>query len=190
MAKRITLREDINTANANRDPISGESGAHPIGTALGAGGAATVGAVIGAAAGPAGSVAGAVSGAIAGAVTGGLYGSGIVEMINPTEEEIFWNENYSSRPYVAASESFETYQPTYRFGLKACIKNADRSFDEAKSALQNDWKLNSGSAKLDWARAEPAIRDSYERTGNLYKERLRQSVKTTGSANSDSKQQF
>src|ERR1051325_7144059 len=57
--------------DANRDPITGAPGAHPVGTGLGAaaGGAAT-GAAIGSVAGPVGTAAGIVVGAGAGGVGG------------------------------------------------------------------------------------------------------------------------
>src|SRR3954447_11610765 len=66
-------REDVQSTDSNRDPITGEPGAHPVGAGVGAavGGAAT-GAAAGAVAGPVG----AVVGAVAGGVVGGLAGKG------------------------------------------------------------------------------------------------------------------
>ena len=52
----------------NADPITGEPGAHPVGTGLGAVGGAATGATVGALGGPVGAV---VGGAV-GAVVGGL----------------------------------------------------------------------------------------------------------------------
>src|SRR5581483_2346954 len=94
--KKVHTRE----ADCNRDPLSGEVGAHPVGTGVGAaagGGAAGValgagaaalsatatGAAIGAAAGPIGAVAGAVAGSIA----GGLIGKRVAESVHPTIPE-------------------------------------------------------------------------------------------------------
>src|SRR5262245_18132412 len=57
----------------NPDPITGTSGAHPIGTAGGAAGAGAAGAAIGATGGPVGAM---VGGAI-GAIAGGLVGKGV-----------------------------------------------------------------------------------------------------------------
>lgn len=65
----------------NRDPLTDEPGAHPVGTGLGAGGGAVAGAAIGAAGGPLGVAAGAVVGAL----LGGLAGHGAAEAISPTE---------------------------------------------------------------------------------------------------------
>lgn len=71
----------------NPDPLTGEAGAHPLGTCIGAvtGGMAT-GAAVGTVAGPAG----AIAGAIVGAISGGLTGHSVAERINPSVIQGFW----------------------------------------------------------------------------------------------------
>ena len=65
----------------NRDPITGEPGAHPVGTAVGAtAGAVAAGAAVGSVAGPVGTVVGAAIGAVA----GGAAGKGVAETVDPT----------------------------------------------------------------------------------------------------------
>ncbi len=71
------------TPSDNADPLTGEHGAHPVGTGVGAISAGAAGMAIGAAVG--GPI-GAVIGGIAGAVGGGLAGKGLAESVNPTEE--------------------------------------------------------------------------------------------------------
>lgn len=67
--------------SANRDPITGAPGAHPVGTGVGAAaGGVAAGAAIGSVAGPVGTAVGAVGGAIA----GGLTGKGVAEAADPT----------------------------------------------------------------------------------------------------------
>lgn len=68
--------------NANPDPITGEKGAHPVGTGIGAAGAGAAATAVGAAVG--GPV-GAVVSAVVGSVAGGLAGKGVAEQIDPTE---------------------------------------------------------------------------------------------------------
>ena len=66
---------------ANRDPLTGEPGSHPIGTGLGSAGGAAAGAAIGSVvAGPAGALVGGAVGAVAGGATGHAVG----ESANPT----------------------------------------------------------------------------------------------------------
>jgi uncharacterized protein (TIGR02271 family) len=77
--------------DANRDPISGEAGSHPVGTGIGAVAGGAGGAAAGAAAGAAMGTAGAGPigtgiGAAVGAVVGGLAGHGAAEGLNPTNE--------------------------------------------------------------------------------------------------------
>src|SRR4030095_16116550 len=74
----------------NRDPITDEPGAHPVGTGVGTAG----GAVAGAAAGSLGGPIGAAIGGVVGAVVGGLAGKAAAEAVNPTAEEAHWRENY------------------------------------------------------------------------------------------------
>ena len=65
----------------NRDPITEEPGAHPIGTGVGAASGALAGAAIGAlTAGPVGIIAGSMIGGIA----GGMAGKEVAEANNPT----------------------------------------------------------------------------------------------------------
>ena len=100
-------RSESNAANRdeNRDPLSGERGAHPVGTGVGAAagglaaGAAT-GAAVGTVAGPIGTAVGTAVGAAIGAVTGGLAGKAVAEHIDPTVEHDYWRSNYSKRSYV------------------------------------------------------------------------------------------
>ncbi len=69
-------------AAANRDPISGTPGSHPVGTGVGAAGGAAAGAAVGTLAGPVG----AAVGLAAGAVVGGLAGKDAAEKMDPTVE--------------------------------------------------------------------------------------------------------
>ena len=78
--KNTDLDGNINSAKANHDPITGEPGAHPVGTGVGAAGGAMAGGAIGALAGPVG----AVIGLVAGAVAGGFAGKDIAEWTDPT----------------------------------------------------------------------------------------------------------
>ncbi len=74
-------RDVYRPGSPNRDPISGELGAHPVGTGVGAAaGGVAAGAAVGSVAGPVGTAVGAAVGAIA----GGLAGKGVAEAVEPT----------------------------------------------------------------------------------------------------------
>ncbi len=67
-------KKTVHEPDANLDPLSGETGAHPVGTGIGAASAGAAGAAIG---GAIGGPVGAVVGAVVGAFSGGLAGKGV-----------------------------------------------------------------------------------------------------------------
>jgi hypothetical protein len=152
----------------NPDPISNEPGSHPIETGIGAAaGGAAAGMAVGAFGGP---IAGAV-GAIAGAVAGAYAGKGIGEMIDPTIEDTWLRDNFESRPYVLEDETFETYQPVYRYGAAAEAKYGDAGFNAIVDDLERDWAKSEGIPGMTWPKARDAVKDSYERTVQIRRAR-------------------
>ncbi len=160
MAKaRKTVKQEID-ADRNADPISGESGAHPVGAGLGAavGGAAT-GAVAGAVAGPIGAAVGAAIGGVA----GGLAGKQIAEEIDPTVEAAYWESAYAERPYYDEAVGYSEYAPAYRYGWESRLQHGDRSWDEVEADLASRWEERRDHSSLDWERASHATRDAWDR---------------------------
>ena len=146
--------------DANRDPITGAPGSHPVGTGVGAAaGAVGAGAAVGSVAGPVGTAVGAA----VGAVVGGLAGKSIAERIDPTAEDEYWRENYETRPYVAAGSSYDDYGPAYRYGWDSYGLYGDRSFDVAEPELAREWDIRRDNSRLEWSDAKHAARDSWTR---------------------------
>jgi len=143
--------------DANRDPLTGAPGAHPVGVGVGAAGGAAAGAAIGAVGGPVGSAVGAVVGGVA----GGLAGKGAAEAVNPTVEDAYWRDNYSKRPYVTAGSTYDTYQPAYRYGWESYGRYKGKKFDDVEPELSRSWDSNKN--KLSWDRAREATRDAWHR---------------------------
>jgi len=107
---------------------------------------------------------GAVVGAVAGGVVGGLAGKGVAESIDPTTEDAYWRENYTSRPYHDASYSYDDdLAPAYRHGWESRGRYADRSFDDAEPDLRRDWESAKAKSSLTWDRAKLATRDAWDR---------------------------
>ncbi len=148
--------------DANLDPISGEPGAHPVGTGLGAAGA---GAAAGAAGGMVAGPAGAAIGAVIGAVAGGLAGKGIAESIDPTAEDTYWRDNHSTKTY-AKGHDYETLQPAYKYGWESRGLHSEKSWDEIEPELETGWTKARGTSKLDWKTASAASRDAFDRIGS------------------------
>ena len=148
------LRDD----DSNRDPLSKEPGAHPVGTGVGALGGAAAGAAVGALGGPLG----AVVGGVAGAVAGGLGGKAAAEAVNPTAEEAYWKENYNQEPYYEAGRSFDDYAPAYRLGVQG-RSGYMGSFEEVDQRLAADWEAKKERSTLSWPQARSASRAAWDR---------------------------
>jgi hypothetical protein len=153
----LPLAED-----ANRDPITGAPGAHPVGVGVGAVGGGATGAAIGAVvAGPIG----AGVGAVVGAVAGGLAGKGVAEAIDPTVEHAYWRSEYSKRPYTAKGSSYEQYAPAYQYGWESYTGHSKnrQTFDALEPELRTGWERRRENQKLSWDDAKAATRDAWER---------------------------
>lgn len=157
---RVT--DERKATDANRDPLSGAPGAHPVGTGVGAAGGGTAGAAIGAAVG--GPV-GAAVGLAAGAIAGGLAGKGAAEAVNPTVEDAYWRENYVSQPYYDRSYNYDDYGPAYRTGYEGYSQYgvAGKTYDQSESDLRQNWDRVKGRSRLDWERAKLASRSAWDR---------------------------
>jgi hypothetical protein len=163
-----TKKRSDEIGDENRDPITGEPGAHPVGTGVGAAaggvaGGAAVGAAVGTVAGPVGTAVGAAAGVIAGAIGGGLAGKGIAESIDPTGVEAHWRDTYATRPYVDKGASYDDYAPAYRYGWESRARYADRNYDDVESDLGRGWDKVKAKSRLSWDKARHATRDAWDR---------------------------
>ena len=166
----------------NRDPITDEPGAHPLGAGLGA---AAAGAATGAAGGAIGGPIGAAAGAIIGGLVGGLAGKGIAEQIDPTAEHNHWRKVYKDEPYGSDEgnadrryddpdrEYDERVGPAYQYGWETygqehTANGTARSFDDIDSELGEKWNSHRSEHDLTWDQARPRTRAAYERTHSTY----------------------
>ena len=156
----IEDEERFDEVDENRDPLSAEPGAHPVGVAAGGTSGAAAGTAIGTAiGGPVGGIIGAAAGAIA----GGLAGKGIAETVNPTEEEKYWQEAYKNRPYYRHGASYEQYAPGFQYGWESASRPEyqGHAFQEVESQLEREWPNYYTAAEFSEYR--DATRDAYER---------------------------
>ncbi|SEK10392.1 MULTISPECIES: PA2169 family four-helix-bundle protein [unclassified Variovorax] len=158
---QITKPTDRN--DLNLDPITGEPGAHPLGTGAGAAGGAVAGAAVGAVGGPAG----AVAGLLVGAVVGGLGGKAAAERINPTAEHSHWESAYTREPYYEPGLSYEHYAPAYELGWSRRA-TLDDDFAAVEPSLAREWEARRGVSSLSWEQARPASHAAWERADRLY----------------------
>lgn len=175
--KRKTTKTTVVRDDANPDPITGEPGAHPIGTGVGA---ALGGATAGAAAGAVGGPIGAVVGAIAGGVGGGLAGKATAEAIDPTVEDTYWRETFSTRPYYEADYLYEDYGPAYRTGWEARSLYPDSSWQDVEEDIEGHWEKTRSNSKLHWESARHAARDAWDRASTRSQRSVRNDAMSEG----------
>ena len=157
------MSEELKTTNkenqnANPSPHSHEE-AGAIGMAIGG----FAGGLLGSLAGPVGLVAGATIGGGA----GGEAGEIMAREANPTAEELHWEQNYHTRPYVKKEHDFETYRPAYRVGIDGFFNNPAVSFDDLEPSIRNNWNISRGGSNLEWSDARDAARDAFDRLAKL-----------------------
>jgi hypothetical protein len=84
-----------------------------------------------------------------------------------SDENEYWNQHYSTRPYYNKSTSYSTFAPAYQYGFDAYGQYSGKSYDMLDQAqLRAAWERDHGNSGLKWEEAQPAIRDAYERMHN------------------------
>lgn len=159
----MAKEKDFTTNDANRDPITGAPGAHPVGTGVGATGGAVAGAAAGSVAGPVGTVVGLVAGGLA----GGLGGKVVAESVNPTAEDAHWRASYDRESYYEPGRSYDDYAPAYELGWSSRAARED-SFDTLEPTLADEWATRRGNSTLDWSQARHASRAAWDRADRTY----------------------
>jgi hypothetical protein len=163
--KRVETKDaDLKGKDANRDPISGAPGAHPIGVGIGAvAGGAAAGAATGTVAGPVGTVIGAA----VGAVVGGLAGKGVAEKIDPTAEDAYWREHHVHEPYYESGRTYDDYAPAYRAGYESRSRFSNdtepRTFDEVERDIEAEYNRRRNANGLSWDKAKTPARAAWDR---------------------------
>lgn len=137
------MDRERNREDANRHPLTGEPGAHPVATGVGA----------------------AVVGGAVGAVAGGAAGHAAGEAIDPARETEYWRKNFRERPYCQRDKTFDDYEPAYRYGWESATRSdyTGRRFDEVESDLERGWDKTKGNTKHAWYEVREATRDAWDR---------------------------
>ena len=170
------------TPSLNLDPLTGATGAHPVGTGVGAIGGMSAGVAVGAAVGgPLGSAVGGIVGSVAGA----LAGKGVGEAVNPTAgpiepavvapgnsslpvdpvaEDLYWQRAFITEPYYDDTLSYDDYGPAYRIGIAHRLGDAGaRDWDDSETQLASLWQRHKGLSRLQWKEAREAIHAAWLR---------------------------
>ncbi len=76
----------------------------------------------------------------------------------------YWRERFTAEPYYAEGDNFEDFEPAYRAGYQARVRDIARAYDEVEGELQAQWEADrkAGKAKLEWERAKHAVRRAWD----------------------------
>jgi hypothetical protein len=170
----VGYNELIFEETANPDPVTGEPGAHPVATGIGAAAAGAVATAIGATVGPIGALLGAVVGSIA----GGLVGKGAAEAANPTvvqRSKLSSQVSSVTSPPASASpstshwassldHSYAAYEMAYQVGYEQYARTEQpTSYQEAEPELRREYERRNNGLHLPWEAVHYVVKDAWER---------------------------
>jgi len=80
------------------------------------------------------------------------------------EEDNWWRNNFSSRPY-AAGQSYEDFRPAYQYGFESGRHHLGRKWNDVESDLQTGWEKFEGrkGAGSTWDHVKQAVKDAWNR---------------------------
>lgn len=81
------------------------------------------------------------------------------------EEDTFWRDNYSSRPYSSEGRDYEHYRPAYRYGTESASRHQGRDWNDAEPELREGWEgyEHRGSNQSTWDEIKQAAKDAWDR---------------------------
>ena len=79
-----------------------------------------------------------------------------------TNEEEYWRNNYSTRPYARGS-NYETLGAGYRYGYESANRYSAREWGDVESDLERDWEKYEYRGQSTWEQVKAAVRDAWDR---------------------------
>jgi hypothetical protein len=77
------------------------------------------------------------------------------------DEDRYWSEHASTRPYFAADRGYEYYRPAYQYGWESAQHHRGREWNDVEPELERDW--SSRGARSTWQDIKAAVRDAWDR---------------------------
>ena len=98
---------------------------------------------------------------------GAASGTTGAPVLDTSEHDAYWRENYATRPYVPAGAEYDDYAPAYRYGVEAYARSdRPRDWNEVEPELGGGWETVKAGSRLGWEDAKHAARDAWERVRN------------------------
>lgn len=88
----------------------------------------------------------------------------MAEMKQWDQEDQWWRQNYSSRPY-ATGRTYEDFRPAYRYGYESGQHHMGRTWNDVETDLRTGWDKyeNRGPGGATWENIKDAVRDAWHR---------------------------
>ena len=88
----------------------------------------------------------------------------MADMRNWDQEDLWWRDNFSSRPY-ATGRTYEEFRPAYRYGFESATHGLGRTWEDAEPDLRAGWDRyqHRGEASSVWEDVKHAVRDAWDR---------------------------
>lgn len=84
------------------------------------------------------------------------------DRLNWDEEDLYWESNYSTRPYAGGS-AYDTYRPGYRYGYESAHRHQGRNWDDVENDLSRSWNSYEYRGTSTWDQVKDAVRDAWDR---------------------------
>jgi len=89
--------------------------------------------------------------------------SGSMHEIDWGTEDLYWREQYATRPYARADQDYEHFQQAYRYGAESRARHAGREWNEVEPELERGWDGYRGKSQSRWTEVKDAVRDAFHR---------------------------
>jgi hypothetical protein len=96
----------------------------------------------------------------------------IAESLDPTVEDAYWSEHFTSRSYYDKSIPYDEYRPAYRYGWESRTKHANCVFEDIEPELRKHWESARAQSKLSWEKARAATRDAWDRIDKKFSRKI------------------
>ena len=84
------------------------------------------------------------------------------EIVDPVEEDRFWQRYFRTEPYFDPRRSYEDYGPAYRVGIAHRLgQEGHAAWWEVEDEARLLWRRHKGFSRLSWAQAADAIRAAW-----------------------------
>jgi hypothetical protein len=91
----------------------------------------------------------------------GTWGS--MHEIDWGTEDLFWRDNYASRPYARADRSYESMRPAYQYGVESARRHGNRAWSDVEGDLSRGWDSARGHSRSTWEEVKDAVKDAWDR---------------------------